>query len=115
MSVTLPKRFCQIEELQAMQDEAGKKLDELKEAGDDALESRVDNEWDQMTQTAREKARANLKTLRQQRNELAEWYGSFKNSSAGAWEQMKKGFSDAYQAMSDAWEKAQSEFDSDNN
>jgi hypothetical protein len=28
---------------------------------------------------------------------------------------MKKGFSDAYQAMSNAWEKAQSEFDSDNN
>lgn len=81
----------------------------------DALESRVDNEWDQMSQAAREKARANLKALRQQRNELAEWYGSFKNSSAGAWEQMKKGFSDAYQAMSDAWEKAKSEFDTDNN
>ncbi|MFO7913663.1 MAG: hypothetical protein R6V15_16025 [Desulfotignum sp.] len=81
----------------------------------DALESRVDNEWDQMTQAAREKARANLKALRQQRNELAEWYVSFKNSSAGAWEQMKKGFSDAYQAMKDSWEKAKSEFDTDNN
>ncbi len=92
-------------------DQALKKVDSRM----DALESRVDNEWDQMTQAAREKARANLKALRQQRNELAEWYGSFKNSSAGAWEQMKKGFSDAYQAMSDSWEKAKSEFDTDNN
>lgn len=91
-------------------DQAIKKVD----ARIDALESRVDNEWDQMTQTAREKARANLKTLRRQRNELAEWYGSFKNSSQGAWGQMKKGFSDAYQAMSDSWEKAKSEFDTDN-
>ena len=79
----------------------------------DALESRVDNDWDQMTQTAREKTRANLKTLRRQRIELAEWYGSFKNSSEGAWEEMKKGFSDAYQAMSDSWEKAKSEFDTE--
>jgi len=80
----------------------------------DELESRVDNNWDMMTQAARQKARANLKALRQQRNELAEWYGSFKNSSAGAWGQMKKGFSDAYQAMNDSWEKAKSEYDKDN-
>jgi TolA-binding protein len=80
----------------------------------DKLESRVDNNWDKMTQAARQKARANLKALRQQRNELAEWYGSFKNSSAGAWEQMKKGFSDSYQAMSASWEKAKSEYDTDN-
>jgi TolA-binding protein len=91
-------------------DQALKKLD----GRIDELESRVDNNWDKMNQAARQKARANLKTLRQQRNELAEWYGSFKNSSADAWEQMKKGFSDAYQTMSDSWEKAKSEYDKDN-
>ena len=80
----------------------------------DELEERVDNNWDKMSAAARQKARANLRTLRQQRNELAEVYGGFKNSSAGAWEQMKKGFSDAYQAMSDAWEKARGEYESDN-
>jgi hypothetical protein len=37
-----------------------------------------------MTQAARQKNRANMKALRQQRNELAEWYGSFQNSSADA-------------------------------
>lgn len=80
----------------------------------DELETRVDNNWDNMTHAARQKARANLKALRKQRNELAEWYGSFKNSSASAWDHMKKGFSDAYQALSDSWEKANSEYDSGN-
>lgn len=79
----------------------------------DKLESRVDSNWDKMTQAAREEARANLKAMRQQRNELSEWYGSFKNSSADAWEEMKKGFSDAYQALSDSWEKAKSEYEAE--
>lgn len=80
----------------------------------DELETSVDNNWDNMTQAARQKARASLKALRKQRNELAEWYGSFKNSSADAWDHMKKGFSDAYQALSDSWEKAKSEYESGN-
>lgn len=80
----------------------------------DELETRIDNNWDSMSEAARQKARANLRALREQRNELAEWYGGFKNSSAGAWEQMKQGFSDAYQEMSDAWEKAKAEYERDN-
>ena len=91
-------------------DQALKKLDERI----DKLESRVDNNWDKMTQAARQKARANLQVLRQQRNELAEWYGGFKYSSKNAWEQMKKGFTDAYQAMSDSWQKAKREFEGNN-
>ncbi len=75
------------------------------------LETRVDDNWDKMSQSARQKVKANLKALRQQRNELAEWYGGLKNSSADAWEQMKKGFSNAYQALSDSWEKAKGEFE----
>lgn len=76
----------------------------------DALEKRIDDNWDQMNKAAREKARANLKALRKQRNEVAEWYGSLKTSSAGAWEHIKKGFSDAYKALGDAWEKSAKEF-----
>ena len=90
-------------------EQALKKLD----ARIDELENRVDNNWDKMRAASRQKARANLKALRQQRNELAEWYGGFKNSSASAWEQMKTGFSGAYQKMGDAWEKAWSEFETD--
>jgi len=75
-----------------------------------ALETRVDNNWDNMNKAAREKARANLKALRQQRTKVAEWYGSLKNSTVNAWEHMKKGFSNAYSALYDAWEKSEKEF-----
>jgi TolA-binding protein len=78
------------------------------------LERRIDNNWDQMTQAARQKAQTSLKTLRQQRIKLAEWYGSFKHSSADAWKEMKKGFTDAYKTMSDSWGKAIREFDKGN-
>jgi len=78
----------------------------------DALQTRIDNNWDQMNKAAREKARADLKALRKQQTNAAEWYGSLKSSSAGAWEQTKKGFSDAYKDLADAGEKAEKEFDS---
>jgi hypothetical protein len=93
-------------------EKAGEAIDNI-DARLDALENRVDNNWDKMSQTAREKSRANLRALRQQRNELSEWYGGFKNSSADAWEQMKMGFSDAYKSLSDSWEKAKSEYDAE--
>lgn len=97
----------------AQRNEAIKKAEQGMETLDrriEALESRIDNNWDKMNQAARQKARASLKALRQQRNRLAEWYGGFKNSSTDAWEQMKKGFSDAYQSVHDAWEKAEKDF-----
>jgi septal ring factor EnvC (AmiA/AmiB activator) len=78
----------------------------------DTLETRIDNNWDNMNAAARKKARDSLKTLRKQRIKVAEWYGSLKRSSIDAWEHMKKGFSDAYEAFSDAWEKAEKEFGS---
>lgn len=76
----------------------------------DALEARVDKNWDKMDKAAREKARASLKSLRKQRMEAAEWYGGLKNSSGDAWEQMKKGFSEAYASLHEAWNKAEKEF-----
>lgn len=78
----------------------------------DALESRIDNNWDNMNQAAREKARSSLKELRRQRTKVAEWYGSMKSSSANAWDHIKNGFSDAYNALYEAWEKSEKEFKS---
>jgi len=75
----------------------------------DALEARIDRDWDKMDTTAREKARANLKTLREQRAQVAEWYGKLKDSSVEAWEHVKRGFSDAYRALTDAWETSEKE------
>lgn len=76
----------------------------------DALEARIDTNWDKMNEAARKEARENLRALRKQRNQVAEWYGSMKNNSADAWDHMKKGFSDAYKALDDAWEKSEREF-----
>jgi len=76
----------------------------------DALEKRVDDQWDKMSEAARSQTRENLRTLRKQRNEVAEWYGSLKSSSDEAWGHMKKGFSDAYKALEDAWVKSEKEF-----
>jgi len=77
----------------------------------DALEARIDRDWDKMDTAAREKARANRKALREQRAQVAEWYGKLKGSSVDAWEHVKKGFSDAYRALSDAWEASEKESD----
>ena len=78
----------------------------------DALETRIDNNWDKMNKAARENARNSLKEVRKQRTKVAEWYGSLKSSSEDAWAHMKKGFSDAYNALYDAWEKSEEEFSS---
>lgn len=86
-------------------------LDNLDERIEE-LEARVDESWSKMDKAAREKARANLKALRKQRTQVAEWYGSLKNSTGDAWEHIKRGFSDAYKALNDAWEKSEKEFES---
>lgn len=81
----------------------------------DALEAGIDSQWDEMDKEARENYRATLKALHKQRIRLAEWYGGWKSSSASAWEHMKKGFSDAYRALSDSWEEAAQDFQADRN
>ena len=79
----------------------------------DALGKDIDKSWDSMDEAAREKARASLKELRKMQAQVAEKYSSMKNSTADAWKNMKKGFSDAYTDLADAWEKSEKEFGSD--
>lgn len=76
----------------------------------DALETRIDKNWDKMNKATRDKARTTLRALRKQRTEVAEWYGSLKSSSSDAWDQMKKGFTEAYASLHEAWNKAEKEF-----
>lgn len=78
----------------------------------DTLENRIDRKWDTMSKSAREQAQTSLKSLREQRVKVAEWYGGLKNSSSDAWEHMKTGFLDAYRSINDAWSKAVSEYES---
>jgi len=79
----------------------------------DELETRIAEDWDKMDKAARDNARASLKALREKRTEAAEWYGSLKSSSKEAWANMKKGFSDAYRELQDAWEEYEEEYGSD--
>jgi hypothetical protein len=72
----------------------------------DELETKIADDWDQMSSAARKKTRESLKILRKKRNDVAEKYGSLKASSTSAWEEMKQGFSDAYEDLSDAWAKS---------
>ncbi len=76
----------------------------------EGMENRIGKKWDQMDRAARRKAGSTLASLRKQRNELAEWYGGLKYSSAEAWGHVKNGFLKSYKALSTAFGKAQSEF-----
>jgi len=75
-----------------------------------ALETRIDTKWDKMSKVTRKKARAGMRMIRAKRIQAAEAFGSMQSSSADAWEHMKKGFSDAYQELYDAWQKSEAEF-----
>jgi peptidoglycan hydrolase CwlO-like protein len=94
-------------------DEALKKaqavLDDL-DARIDRMQSQLNEKWDQMDQSARQKAMTALTTLRKQRTEVAEWYGGLKYSSAKAWEDVKQGFLKSYQVLRDTFDKVQSDF-----
>lgn len=103
-SYTADKRDVAVQKAKEGLDRVDKRID--------ALEVRIDKNWDKMNEDARKEARENLRALRKQRNQVAEWYGSMKTSSADAWDHMKKGFSDAYKALENAWEKSEKEFSS---
>ena len=104
---------------QEAQDQRDEAIHKTKEALDDLdkrideLEAQIDKNWDKMNKAAREKSRDSLKMLRKQRIQVAEWFGSLKNSAGDAWKHMEKGFSDAYKSLNKAWEKSEKEFGSD--
>lgn len=97
----------QRDEAKKTAEKAMKKLDNRIES----LEYRIDTNWDNMTKATQKEAKANLKALRQQRNELAEWYGGFKHSSSEAWSEVKQGFSGAYKAINSSLENALNEYE----
>lgn len=89
--------------------EADDVLEKLDERISVLHENMVD-QWQQMDQAARDNAQVTLRALRKQRTQVAEWYGSLKTSSAGAWSQIMQGFSEAYGNLHEAWGKAEQEF-----
>ena len=85
-------------------------MDDL-DARIDKLETSIRKQWGTMDKAARHKAQAALDKLKQQRKRMAESYNALRQSTAGAWEHMKKGFTDSYTDLQDAWQKAEKEFD----
>jgi hypothetical protein len=75
------------------------------------LEQRTVDEWDDLSEEARETRLETLRTLTEKRNELAEWYGGMKYSSSQAWGEVKQGFAEAYDVLAEAWGDALDEFD----
>ncbi len=85
-------------------------LEEM-DAAMERLEKRIDQNWEKMDQTARKKARETLTALKKKRNELAEWYGGMKHSSANAWERVKGGLLESYQTLKESFQEAEKEFE----
>ncbi|MCG3112118.1 MAG: hypothetical protein MCM46_09890 [Candidatus Manganitrophus sp. SB1] len=74
------------------------------------MESKIKKEWDQMGDSARNTAKTSLEGIKRQREKVAEWIGSMKQSSAGAWENTKKGFLESYQAVHESFDKVADKF-----
>jgi small-conductance mechanosensitive channel len=73
-----------------------------------ALDRKVDREWDRMDQAARARARTAQNALRRERDEVAEWYGGLKHSSAESWDEVKTGFVASYDKLKASFAKAAS-------
>ncbi|HEA51152.1 hypothetical protein LCGC14_0601140 [marine sediment metagenome] len=71
------------------------------------LQKELSENWDDMSETARKRAQESLASLHEQRERVQDWYDELKASSASAWEQAKKGFSDAYKALSEQWNETE--------
>ena len=77
----------------------------------DRLRASIDDKWSKMDKAARHKARAALDGLQEQRRRMAESYAALKESSADTWGHVRKGFSDSFEDLHEAWQKAEKEFD----
>jgi Skp family chaperone for outer membrane proteins len=74
------------------------------------MERKIDAGWDKMDAAARKKARATLSALHKERDEVAEWYGGLKHSSAEAWDEVKGGFVKSYEGLKESFAKAAKEY-----
>lgn len=74
------------------------------------IQQQLDEQWDDLSDETRREMRESLDALHRKREEVAEWLGGMRHSSAGAWEEVKTGFADSYERLRQAVEKAKEEF-----
>lgn len=77
------------------------------------LDEELSENWDDMSNAAREHSKESLASLREQRERVQTWYNELKTSSASAWERAKKGFSNAYDALSEQWNETERDLNLD--
>lgn len=117
VSVKLKELIASLKKLSSEQkDEAIKKanqaIDEM-DASIKKLEKTIDTKWNQLDKQAKKDTKQKLAELRKKRTELVEWKDRMRESSKDAWQEIKKGFSEASGSLYRAFIKAKEEFRSD--
>lgn len=62
--------------------------------------------WADMSDAARETARESMRDLRAARTGLAERYGALQAGAGSAWDELRDGFTGAWDAFAEAWRPA---------
>ncbi len=89
--------------------EARKLIDEL-DRHIIILEERLEQQWNKMDESTRKKTSDSLRNLRAKRNKISEYFGELKQSSSSAWEHVRKGFVNSFEALNESMKRAQKEF-----
>mgnify|MGYP000058189407 FL=1 len=65
----------------------------------DALNEKIQKEWNSMDDNTQKEARESLESLQEKRAKMANWIAEMKTSSSKTWDKMKNGISDAFTAF----------------
>jgi hypothetical protein len=68
----------------------------------DRLSTKIEEQSESVQDSIKTQWRETLVSLRKQRVQVAEWLGGLQYGSQEAWEEVKEGFSQAYQELSDS-------------
>ena len=78
--------------------EAEKELEDINDQVD-KIEKKMESNWDEMDQAARQRAKETLAALKEKQKALSEKLSELKENSAEAWKDAKTGFQDSYEAL----------------
>lgn len=79
----------------------------------DRLDAQVNERWERMSTSARQRSQEAMSDLRRRRNDVAEWTGGMRHSSDDVWEDVKSGFIKSYHELADALQKARAQLERD--